>query len=137
MSVEYYAKLERGSLGGVSASVLDAIARALQLDDAERAHLFNLAQDADGTNAAPAAAPPHREQWTVRPSLQWALDAITTAPAIVGNDRLDLLATNHLGRAHVHRPLQRPGQRRPTSPGSPSSTAPPAASTPTGTSPPT
>ena len=40
MSVEYYAKLERGSLGGVSASVLDAIARALQLDDAERAHLF-------------------------------------------------------------------------------------------------
>jgi transcriptional regulator with XRE-family HTH domain len=47
MSVEYYAKLERGSLGGVSASVLDAIARALQLDEAERAHLFHLAQAAD------------------------------------------------------------------------------------------
>jgi hypothetical protein len=58
MSVEYYAKLERGALGGVSASVLDAIARALQLDEAERAHLFHLAQAADGTSAAmrPAAA---------------------------------------------------------------------------------
>jgi len=52
MSVEYYAKLERGSLGGVSASVLDAIARALQLDEAERNHLFNLAHAADGTSAA-------------------------------------------------------------------------------------
>ena len=51
-SVEYYAKLERGSLGGVSASVLDAIARALQLDEAERTHLFNLAHAADGTSAA-------------------------------------------------------------------------------------
>ena len=51
VSVEYYAKLERGSLGGVSPSVLDALARALQLDDAERAHLFHLAHAADGTSA--------------------------------------------------------------------------------------
>src|SRR5687767_8449988 len=72
MSVEYYAKLERGSLGGVSASVLDAIARALQLDEAERAHLFHLAQAADGTSAA--MRPRRRSnQWTVRPSLQWTL----------------------------------------------------------------
>jgi transcriptional regulator with XRE-family HTH domain len=99
MSVEYYAKLERGSLGGVSASVLDAIARALQLDEAERAHLFNLAQAADGTSAARRPRGRSREQWTVRPSLQWTLDSITTAPAIVGNNRSDLLATNHLGRA--------------------------------------
>ncbi len=99
MSVEYYAKLERGSLGGVSAGVLNAIARALQLDEAERLHLFNLAQAADGTSRCPAAPPPHRKQWTVRPSLQWALDSITTAPAIVGTNRSDLLATNHLGRA--------------------------------------
>jgi transcriptional regulator with XRE-family HTH domain len=99
MSVEYYAKLERGSLGGVSASVLDAIARALQLDDAERAHLFNLAQAADGTSAARRPRGRNRDSWTVRPSLQWALDSITTAPAIVGNNRSDLLATNHLGRA--------------------------------------
>ena len=51
VSVEYYAKLERGAIAGVSASVLDAIARALRLDDAERAHLFHLAHAADGTSA--------------------------------------------------------------------------------------
>ncbi|TWF79808.1 helix-turn-helix protein [Pseudonocardia hierapolitana] len=98
MSVEYYAKLERGSLAGVSAGVLDAIARALRLDDAERAHLLRLAHEADGSNAIlrPRRRP---QQWSVRPSLQWSLDAITTAPAIVGNNRLDLLAANHLGRA--------------------------------------
>jgi transcriptional regulator with XRE-family HTH domain len=99
MSVEYYAKLERGSLGGVSASVLDAIARALQLDEAERAHLFHLAHAADGTTAAMRPRRRTTKQWTVRPSLQWTLDSITTAPAIVGNGRMDLLAANHLGRA--------------------------------------
>jgi transcriptional regulator with XRE-family HTH domain len=97
MSVEYYAKLERGSLAGVSAGVLDALARALQLDDAERAHLLRLAHEADGSSAV--ARPSRRpKQWTVRPSLQWSLDAIT-APSILGNDRSDLLAANHLGRA--------------------------------------
>jgi transcriptional regulator with XRE-family HTH domain len=99
MSVEYYAKLERGSLGGVSASVLDAIARALQLDEAERNHLFNLAHAADGTSAAIRPRGRSRNHWTARPSLQWTLDSITTAPAILGNNRSDLLATNHLGRA--------------------------------------
>ncbi|GAA0909231.1 transcriptional regulator [Virgisporangium aurantiacum] len=98
MSVEYYAKLERGTLAGVSAGVLDAIARALHLDDAERAHLLRLAHEADGSNAI-LRTRRRPKQWTVRPSLQWSLDAITTAPAIVGNNRLDLLAANHLGRA--------------------------------------
>ncbi|MFG1653225.1 helix-turn-helix transcriptional regulator [Micromonospora sp. NPDC049275] len=97
MSVEYYAKLERGQLAGVSASVLDAIARALRLDDAERTHLLRLAQEANGSNALlrPSRRP---KQWTARPSLQWSLDAITT-PAILVNNRQDLLAANHLGRA--------------------------------------
>jgi transcriptional regulator with XRE-family HTH domain len=97
MSVEYYAKLERGSLAGVSAGVLEAIARALQLDDAERAHLMRLAQEANGSNALlrPSRRPKQR---TVRPSLQWSLDTIT-APAILVNNRQDLLATNLLGRA--------------------------------------
>lgn len=97
MSVEYYAKLERGSLAGVSAGVLDAIARALQFDEAERAHLLRLAHEADGSNAI---LRPRRQvkQWKIRPSLQWSLDAIT-APAILGNNRMDLLAANHLGRA--------------------------------------
>jgi len=99
VSVEYYAKLERGSLAGVSASVLDAIARALALDPAERAHLFHLAQAADGTAAIirPRRRPTAR--WTPRPSLQWTLDTYTAGPAIIGNGRQDLLAANHLGRA--------------------------------------
>ena len=81
MSVEYYAKLERGTLAGVSAGVLDAIARALHLDDAERAHLLRLAHEADGSNAI-LRTRRRPKQSTVRPSLQWSLDAITTAPAI-------------------------------------------------------
>jgi len=99
VSIEYYSKLERGTLAGVSASVLDAIARALCLDDAERSHLFHLARAADGSSSLirPARRPTRR--WTPRPSLQWVLDSITAGPAIVRNGRMDLLATNHLGRA--------------------------------------
>ena len=98
MSVEYYAKLERGALAGVSPGVLEAIARTLRLDDAERAHLMRLAREADGSNAVlrPTRRP---KQWQIRPSLQWSLDAITTGPAIIVNNRQDLLAANHLGRA--------------------------------------
>jgi transcriptional regulator with XRE-family HTH domain len=98
VSIEYYSKLERGALHGVSATILDAIARALQLDDTERAHLFHLAHAADGTSAGmrPRRRPSRR--WTPQPSLQWVLDRFT-APAIVRNGRMDLLAVNHLGRA--------------------------------------
>jgi len=99
VSVEYYSKLERGALAGVSASVLNAIARALQLDDAERTHLFDLAHAADGTSAFLRPRRRTTKRWSPRPSLQWALDAITNGPAIVRNGRMDLLATNHLGRA--------------------------------------
>jgi transcriptional regulator with XRE-family HTH domain len=98
ISVEYYAKLERGAIGGVSASVLDALARALQLDDAERTHLFHLAHAADGTSAGMRPRRHTTKQWTPRPSLTWVLDTIT-APAIVRNGRMELLATNRLGRA--------------------------------------
>jgi transcriptional regulator with XRE-family HTH domain len=96
MSVEYYAKLERGALAGVSAGVLDAIARALDLDDAERAHLLRLAHEADGSNAILRTRRP--KQWSVRPNLRWSLDAVS-APAILVNNRQDLLAANHLGQA--------------------------------------
>jgi transcriptional regulator with XRE-family HTH domain len=98
VSVEYYSKLERGAIAGVSASVLDAIARALQLDDAERAHLFHLAHAADGTSAGMRPRRRPGKRWTPRPSLQWVLDKFT-APAIVRNGRMDLLASNHLGWA--------------------------------------
>jgi transcriptional regulator with XRE-family HTH domain len=99
VSVEYYAKLERGNLAGVSPAVLEAVARALQLDDAERAHLLNLAQAADGSDVLTR---PHRRTtraWTSHRSLQWVLDAVTAGPAFVRNGRMDLLATNQLARA--------------------------------------
>jgi transcriptional regulator with XRE-family HTH domain len=99
VSIEYYSKLERGALAGVSASVLDAIARALQLDDAERAHLFNLSRAADGTSAIMRPRRRNTKRWTPRPSLQWTLDAVTHGAAFIRNGRMDLLAANRLARA--------------------------------------
>jgi transcriptional regulator with XRE-family HTH domain len=99
VSIEYYSKLERGALAGVSASVLDAIARALQLDDAERAHLVDLARAADGSSALMRPRRRSQKQWTPHRSLQWTLDAVTEGPAFVRNGRMDLLATNRLARA--------------------------------------
>ncbi|MEU1212501.1 helix-turn-helix transcriptional regulator [Streptomyces sp. NPDC005791] len=99
VSVEYYAKLERGNLAGVSPAVLEAVARALRLDDAERAHLLHLAQAADGTDALTRPRRRTTRQWTAHLSLQWTLDAITAGPAFVRNGRMDLLATNQLARA--------------------------------------
>jgi transcriptional regulator with XRE-family HTH domain len=99
VSVEYYAKLERGSLAGASPAVLEAVARALRLDDAERAHLLHLAQAADGSDALTRPRRRATRQWTPHPSLQWTLDAVTAGPAFVRNGRLDVLATNQLARA--------------------------------------
>ena len=67
VSVPYYTRLERGDMNGVSESVLDALARALQLDDAERAHLFDLARAADGI---PSSGRPRRRA-TAPPSQPW------------------------------------------------------------------
>ena len=112
VSVEYYSKLERGALAGVSASVLDAIARALQLDDAERAHLFHLAHAADGTSAGMRPRRRPGKRWTPRPE-----------PA--------------MGARQDHRPGDRPqrpdgpARHQPPRPGHarrPSTTAPPAGS---------
>ncbi|MEU5622575.1 helix-turn-helix transcriptional regulator [Streptomyces tendae] len=100
MSVEYYAKLERGNLTGVSPAVLEAVARVLQLDDAERAHLLNLAHAADGTDALTRPRPRRaRGHPQVHRSLRWTLDAITAGPAVVCNGRLDILASNRLADA--------------------------------------
>jgi transcriptional regulator with XRE-family HTH domain len=96
VSVDYYTRLERGNLGGVSETVLDALARALQLDEAERAHLFDLARAANKTARSTRRRPaPQR----VRPSVQRILDAINDAPADVRNGRRDILAANRLGYA--------------------------------------
>lgn len=94
VSIEYYTRLERGNIKGVSAEVLDAVARALLLTDAERGYLYDLAR-AQGTSRRRAARRPQR----VRPEVQATLDAFTGGPAFVRNGRMDVLAANLLGRA--------------------------------------
>ncbi|MET8436234.1 helix-turn-helix transcriptional regulator [Streptomyces sp900116325] len=111
MSVEYYAKLERGSLAGVSPAVLEAVARALQLDDAERAHLLHLAQAADGSDALTRPRRRASRQWTPHRSLQWTLEAITAGPAFVRNGRMDILAANQLARAFYSDVYASPGNQ--------------------------
>jgi transcriptional regulator with XRE-family HTH domain len=94
VSIDYYTQLERGKLNGVSAGVLDALARALQLDEAERNHLFDLSRAA---NSTPGSRRPARQQ--IRPAVQHIVDAMTDAPAFIRNGRLDILYANRLGRA--------------------------------------
>ncbi len=97
MSVEYYSRLERGGLAGVSDAVLEAIVRALRLDEAERAYLLDLARAARGASVTRRRSRGSRAG-TVRPGLQVALNSITAGPAFVRNGRMDLLATNLLAR---------------------------------------
>lgn len=99
MSVDYYVRMERGNLNGVSEPVLESVARALQMTSAEREHLFNLARLANGAGPARWATPSR----LVRPNVQGLLDSMS-APAWVRNGKLDLLAANRLGAA-LHSPL--------------------------------
>jgi transcriptional regulator with XRE-family HTH domain len=93
ISVDYLVRLERGDLSGASESVLEALAAALQLDEAERGHLYDLARASSGPNRR--APRPARQ---VRPSILRILDSMTT-PAFVRNGRFDVLGANLLGRA--------------------------------------
>ena len=92
MSADYYTQLERGDVDGASDSVLNAVARALRLDDAERLHLFDLARPEAATRLASSRG-------SIRPSVQRTLDAFTGGMALVRNRRWDYLAANALGRA--------------------------------------
>jgi transcriptional regulator with XRE-family HTH domain len=96
ISTDYYTRLEKGGLGSASDGVLEAIARALQLDDAERTHLLDLARTTRG-GAQPARRRVQPQQ--LRASLQDVLNAMSTAPAFVSNGRLDLVGTNALAHA--------------------------------------
>ena len=112
LSVEYYARLERGQLAGASAGVLDALARALQLDETERAHLLDLARAADGIPTSGRARRRTTTKAASRPSLRWAIEAITDGVAFVRDPRQNLLATNTLGRA-FYSPVIGDGGRTP------------------------
>ncbi len=94
ISVEYYTQLERGNVRGVSDDVLEAVARALHLDEVERSHLFDLVHAAKQRPSR--RRPPPRE---LRPSVQLVLDAMNDAAAFVRNGRLDILSANRLGYA--------------------------------------
>jgi hypothetical protein len=98
VSPQYYIRLERGDAIGVSDSVIDGLAHALKLDEAERAHLLDLLR----TAGAPSRSRPRRPATTtrrIRPTIQRLIDAMPAVPAVVLNGRLDVLASNALGRA--------------------------------------
>ncbi|MFI6335770.1 helix-turn-helix transcriptional regulator [Streptomyces sp. NPDC050535] len=97
VSVEYYTRLERGNLRGVSDSVLDALSRALRLDDTERMYLYDLAHAAGP--APEARARKRAVRPTVRPSVARIVEGMPGLPACVMNSRLDALAANPLCRA--------------------------------------
>ncbi|MDH6701275.1 helix-turn-helix transcriptional regulator [Streptomyces sp. MAA16] len=94
MSVDYYVRLERGNLGGASDSVLEALAHALRLDEAERTHLYDLARAATPSGRRPTATSSR-----IRPTIMRLLDSMPEVPAYVRNARFDVLAANTLGRA--------------------------------------
>jgi transcriptional regulator with XRE-family HTH domain len=95
VSVDYYNRLERGNLAGASEAILESIANALQLDEAERLHLHRLARAA---NPAPRARRVSKRT-NLSPSIQRVLDGMADVAAIVRNGRMDLLAASTLGRA--------------------------------------
>ncbi|MER5751573.1 helix-turn-helix transcriptional regulator [Streptomyces sp. NPDC002088] len=107
VSVDYYVRLERGRTQGVSETVLDAVARALHLDDTERAHLFDLAQPTAARARNRRPQPPQR----VRPAVYRALDSLAV-PAVVQGRRMDVLAANRLGYALIADFQARPHHER-------------------------
>jgi transcriptional regulator with XRE-family HTH domain len=101
VSTDYYTRLERGNLTGVSDSVLDAVATALNLDEAETTHLFDLSRSANAGIRGPRKRP---SQPKLRDSIPLILDSITAAPAFVRNARMDIIAANLLAYA-LYSPL--------------------------------
>jgi transcriptional regulator with XRE-family HTH domain len=112
ISVEYYTRLERGNARGVSDEVLDAVSRALQLDEAERSYLVDLFRAANAERPPRRSSTPQR----VRPSIQRVVDALAEIPAFVQNGRLDILYANALAAAlysdQFQSPLRPPNSAR-------------------------
>jgi transcriptional regulator with XRE-family HTH domain len=97
VSPQYYVRLERGDATGISDSIIDGVAHALQLDDAERAHLLHLLHTAGTPRRARPRTPAARQR--IRPIIQRLLDSMQGTPAVVLNGRLEIVAANALGRA--------------------------------------
>ncbi|MBT0773368.1 helix-turn-helix domain-containing protein [Kineosporia sp. J2-2] len=95
VSVDYYVRMERGNLSGASESVLEGLAGALRLDEAERVHLFSLARESTPSGRPRRTTAP----LTVRPKIQQVLDAMPDTPAWIRNGRHDILAMNAMARA--------------------------------------
>lgn len=94
LSADYYIRLERGRVANASEAVLDAVGRALRLDDAERAHLFNLARPHSVARVSRPAVPRR-----VRPGAHALLGLLRDVPALILGERLDVLALNLMARA--------------------------------------
>lgn len=97
MSAEYYKRLERGNASGVSEAVIDGVSRALQLDEAEHAHLYDLIRTANAGAHPQRRKPTRKTQLTA--GMQQTIDAMTTVPVFIQNGRLDFVSANRLGRA--------------------------------------
>ena len=105
VSTDWYTRLEKGHIGGVSEDVLEAVARALQLDEAERRYLFDLARA-----AKPSRTPQRRSRAQVSPRVQWMLDSMSASAAFVVNGRMDIIAANTLARALYSPVFDMPGR---------------------------
>ncbi|MCX2732630.1 helix-turn-helix transcriptional regulator [Saccharopolyspora sp. NFXS83] len=100
VSTEWYTRLEKGHISGVSEEVLGAVAHALRLDEDERTYLFDLARTARPHRRTPS----RRKEVAVPPEVQWMLDSMTLSSAFVRNGRQDIIAANPLARA-LHAPV--------------------------------
>ncbi|MFE0631517.1 helix-turn-helix transcriptional regulator [Streptomyces sp. NPDC058864] len=94
LSADYYIRLERGRVANASEAVLEAVARALRLDDVERAHLFALARP---QSVASVSRPLHPRR--VRPGAYALLEVLRDTPAMILDGRMDVLALNAMARA--------------------------------------
>ncbi|MFI8890286.1 helix-turn-helix transcriptional regulator [Streptomyces paradoxus] len=95
VSTEWYTRLEKGHISGVSEDVIEAVARALQLDEDERTYLFDLARAAKPAHRRPT----RRKDVPIPPGVRWMLDSMTMGSASVQNGRQDVVADNPLARS--------------------------------------
>ena len=98
VSMDYYARLERGHLAGASESVLEAVARALRLDEAERQHLLDLARNTDATISRRPRRPKSATA-APRPAVMTILAGMTSIPAYLRTPQMEIVAANALCQA--------------------------------------